>query len=91
MELILIIVVIVLLILLRTNDLFYNVQGGSPAPAPAVVDLNLKYNEEYSKIMSRSSKVKINKKYSNRDFNENNLEYYQYPYKCLDYTDILDK
>lgn len=88
MELILIIVVIVLLILLRTDDLFY-VQGGSPSPA--VVDLNTKYNEEYSKIMSRSSNVKINKKYSNRDFNENNLEYYQYPYKCLDYTDILDK
>ena len=91
MELILIIVVILLLILLlillKTNELFYNVQGGSPA----LVDLNMKYNEEYSKIMSGSSKVKINKKYSNRDFNENKLEYYQYPYKCLDYTDILDK
>ena len=90
MELILIIVIIViivLLILLRKNELFYNVKGGSPA----LVDLNIKYNKEYSKIMSGTSKVKINKKYSNKDFNEDELEYYEYPYKCLDYSDILDK
>lgn len=34
-------------------------------------------------------KVKVNKKYSERDFNTDSISYYKYPYKCVNYADII--
>ena len=75
----LILFIAILLLLIKNNEFFYN------------IDLNKKYNKKYSSIVSKSDKVEINKKYSNRDFNSDKIVYFEYPYKCLDYSDILDK
>ena len=39
--------------------------------------------------LSRYINVNIDEKISHRDFNTEKIEYYQYPYKCKEYIDII--
>lgn len=49
---------------------------------------NLIYNS--TNLETRYHNIKISKRDSNRDFNEDYMIYYNYPYKCLEYQDIIN-
>ena len=76
MELIIILLTIVLLLILKKEEYFNE-------------------NKKYDKIiynannLERYRKDSLSKKMSMRDFNNEETSYYIYPYRCLDYKDII--
>ena len=48
-------------------------------------NFKLEYNPN---DLTRYINININKKISDRDFNTDSLEYYEYPFKCKEYKDI---
>ena len=61
-----------------------------------ILIINIK-NESFKNIIydstnldTRYHNIKISKRDSHRDFNEDYMIFYNYPYKCLEYQDIIN-